>query len=271
MAVYAIGDIHGCRGALDDLLAHIGFNSAVDTLWLTGDLVNRGPDSLAVLRWAYQNQNCIQMVLGNHDLHLLAAHVGVWAADKNESHQQILQAEDAKQLCAYLRAQPLMLLADDYAMVHAGRLPEWRQEEAFELAMETSARIAADDDFLRIMYGNFPACWHPALSADMRGRVAVNAFSRLRLLAADGSMFLSYSGAPNKRPPGTIPWFDAAHRQHWRAATICGHWSSLGLLVRADLLAIDTGCLWGRQLTAVRLEDRKIFQTPARANETVKW
>lgn len=271
MAIYAVGDIHGCARTLDDLLAHISFSPSRDTLWLTGDLVGRGPDSPGVLRRLYQMRESVRAVLGNHDLHLLAAFLGAIPPPPDESLRAVLHSPDAAALCRWLRSFPLLHCEGEYALLHAGRLPEWEQMRAEELAAEAAARLQTDDNCFAAMYGNLPERMHPALSQDSRHRVVVNAFTRLRVLTADGAMALRYAGAPKNRPPGTIPWFDFPYRRRWKAATIFGHWSSLGLLLRRDLCALDTGCLWGRTLTAMRLEDRKIFQIPARAEDVVEY
>ena len=267
MAVYAIGDIHGCMRTLHNLLEEIGFSPSSDTLWLTGDLVNRGAQSLDALRWAKQHQQCVKIVLGNHDLHLLAMRDG--AREATAALQPLLAAPDAKPLCDFLQAQPLLYYEDDYVLLHAGRMPQWELAQAQALAQEAQIRIRRGD-FFYSMYGDLPARWHPALSDDNRHRLIINAFTRLRILNDDGSMALSYSGPPQHRPAATTTWFDFVGRKRWSATVICGHWSSLGLVVRPDLLAIDTGCLWGRCLTAVRLEDRKIFQVPAHAKDVIK-
>ena len=260
MAAFAIGDIHGCQRTLAALLARIAFNPTTDTLWLTGDLVNRGPDSLGVLRWAFAHRQCVNLVLGNHDLALLAAYLGVHPPAAGM--QEILAAADADILCTWLRRQPLALTVGGYILLHAGRLAEWEQEQALDLAAEAETRIQKDDSFFHIMYGDLPSRWHPALSADDRCRLIINAFTRLRILDSAGGMVLNYTGEPAQRPLDTMPWFDFPYRRRWDAAVICGHWSTLGLLRRADLLALDTGCLWGGSLTAVRLEDGKIWQIP---------
>ncbi|MGI9305725.1 MAG: symmetrical bis(5'-nucleosyl)-tetraphosphatase [Gammaproteobacteria bacterium] len=268
MAVYAVGDIHGCLRTLQDLLARIAFSPARDSLWLTGDLVNRGPDSLGVLRWARANQHCITAVLGNHDLHLLAARFG--ARPAGDSLRAVLDAPDAEELLTWLRARPLMHAEGDYALLHAGRLPEWEQAQTEDLAAETAAQIQNDDGFFGEMFGNSPARWHPALSAPARRRAVVNALTRLRIIGADGEMILNYAGAPRNRPPKSAPWFDVPHRRRWTATAVCGHWSALGLLLRQDLAAIDGGCLWGGTLAALRLEDRKIFQVAAHPEDSAK-
>lgn len=268
MAVYAVGDIHGCLRTFNDLLESIGFSPQKDSLWLVGDLVNRGADSLGVLRRVYEMRESVRAVLGNHDLHLLAMHSG--KRKPNESLRAVLDAPDADVLCGFLRSLPLLHSEGEYALLHAGRLPEWEEERAAELAAEAESRLRTDDNFLAAMYGNTPAKWHPALSENARQRTIVNAFTRLRILSQDGEMILDYVGAPQKRPPRTIPWFDFPYRKRWKAAVVCGHWSSLGFAARRDMVALDTGCGRGRTLTAMRLEDRRIFQVPARAADVVQ-
>ena len=265
MAVYAVGDIHGRLQTLRLLLEIAGVAEG-DTLWLTGDLVSRGPDSLGVLRWAFQNRRRIVAVLGNHDLHLLAARAG--AATPGEAARTILAAEDGEMLCDFLQALPLLHSEGDYVLLHAGRMPEWEQRQAEELAHEAALRIRGGD-FFSAMYGDCPHRWHPALSPDSRHRLIVNALTRMRLLTKDGGIFLPYAGAPQHRPPLTLPWFDAPRRRHWAATTVCGHWSSLGLMLRRDVMAIDTGG-FGGALTAMRLDDRKIFQAPLHPDDSVR-
>lgn len=272
MATFAVGDIHGCLRTLNDLLSLISFSPRQDTLWLTGDLVGRGPDSPGVLRRLHQMRGSVRAVCGNHDLHFLAAHLGARPAPENDaSLRELLRAPDAAELCGWLRSLPLMHCEGDYALLHAGRMPEWEQNRAEDLAAEAAARLHSDDNFFALMYGSEPLRWHPALSRDSRHRFLTNVFTRLRVLSADGATALRYAGAPENRPPGTIPWFDFPYRRRWRAAAVVGHWSSLGLLLRRDVVSLDTGCLWGRTLTAMRLEDRKIFQTPARAEDVVEY
>ena len=267
MATYAIGDIHGCLRTVDDLLARIRFSPS-DSLWLTGDLVGRGTDSLGVLRWAYEHRECVKMVLGNHDLHLLAAHAGMRSAG-DDSLSAVLRAPDTDELCQWLRAQPLMFRENGYALLHAGRMPEWDEEQAMTLAAEASVRIRDDDNFLGAMYGDSPARWDSELSGDSRHRLIVNAFTRMRLLTADGDIVPGYAGEPQNRPPKTVPWFDFPRRVQWSETVICGHWSTLGLVMRHDLAALDTGCLWGGSLTAMRLEDRAVFQVPVHSGESI--
>ncbi|MGU9952118.1 MAG: symmetrical bis(5'-nucleosyl)-tetraphosphatase [Gammaproteobacteria bacterium WSBS_2016_MAG_OTU1] len=269
MATYAIGDIHGCRQTLGALLSRIAFSPATDELWLTGDLVNRGTDSLGVLRWAFENRDNIRIVLGNHDLHLLAAHAGAITLPLTSPLQAILQAEDADILCEWLKAQPLLYAKGEYVLLHAGRMPEWGERQAADIALEAGERLR-QGDFFAAMYGDLPARWHSALSGDARHRVAINAFSRLRLLSADGSIVLPYSGRPQERPPQTVPWFDYYPRIEWSSTIVCGHWSALGLLLRRDIMAIDTGCLWSGMLTAICLEDHKLYQEPAHPADIVK-
>lgn len=268
MATYAIGDIHGCLRTLDNLLAHIGFSPSSDTLWLTGDLVNRGPDSAGVLRRVHSLRHCVKCVLGNHDLHLLAAHLNLKKVPREL--QSLFTQPDCDSLCNWLKTLPLMHIEDDYVLLHAGRLPEWQQSQTEELAREAEEAMQADDNFFAEMYGDFPARWHTALGGEERRRIIINAFTRMRILSASGEMIFPYTGPPQERPAGTVPWFDFPGRKRWSSTIICGHWSSLGLLIRPDIAAIDTGCLWGRSLTAMRLEDRKIFQVPAHAEDAVQ-
>lgn len=245
------------------LLDQIKFDSEKDELWLTGDLVNRGPDSLGVLRWAHERRDCVRTVLGNHDLHLLAAHAGAISLGPESPLLKILEAPDCDELCDWLRQSPLMIKGDGWALLHAGRLPEWSLDQALDLAAEAQERIQTDNGFLAAMYGDEPRRWDSALFGDDRHRLIVNAFTRMRLLSEDGGIVSGHPGPPNNRPAGTVPWFDFPGQKPWEEVTVCGHWSSAGLIDRSDLLAIDTGCLWGRCLTAVRLSDRKIFYEKA--------
>ena len=271
MAVYAVGDIHGRLRSLEDLLSLAGFSPAADTLWLAGDLVGRGPDSAGVLRWAHSRRGSIRAVLGNHDFHLLAAHAGAREIRGDDSLRAVLDSPDADMLCGWLKTLPLAHAEGEYALLHAGRLPEWGESEALELAAEAAEKIRAGGrDFFTAAYGDSPRRWHPALSGVARTRTVLNAFTRLRILDSDGGMVLGYSGPPQNLPSGAFPWFAFPRRRMWRSAVVCGHWSSLGLLLRRDVAALDTGGLAGGKLTAMRLEDRKIYQTPLRAEDAVK-
>jgi bis(5'-nucleosyl)-tetraphosphatase (symmetrical) len=264
MATYAVGDIQGCYGALQRLLEMASFDRARDRVWLTGDLVNRGPDSPGVLRWARGLGDRAVVVLGNHDLHLLAIAHGKAREDGarcRDTLVRILGEPDGRELLDWLGRQKLMHHEDGVAMVHAGLLPEWSIAQALELAREVEAELhEAPVRLFERMYGDEPAKWSEGLDRADRQRVVINAMTRIRMLNRSGEMDLSYSGAPAKAPSGLMSWFDVPGRASAATPIVCGHWAALGLVLRPDLLALDTGCGWGRQLTAVRLEDRAVFQ-----------
>jgi bis(5'-nucleosyl)-tetraphosphatase (symmetrical) len=244
------------------LLDKINFAPPADRLWLVGDIVNRGPDSLAALRWAHKNRDALSAVLGNHDLHLLMVKEGFARQHGGDTLSDILRAPDADELCAWLRRRPLLCRDSDYLMVHAGLLPQWTPDKAAALAREAEAAInsAGYRDFFAELYGNEPSRWEDDLSGVPRLRAIVNAMTRLRICSPSGEMNFAHRGNPAEIPEGYIPWFDAPARKSKNTTIVYGHWSALGLLMRKNLIAIDTGCLWGRRLTAVRLEDRKVFQ-----------
>jgi len=264
MATYAIGDIQGCHFSFQHLLSEIQFNPTRDRLWLVGDIVNRGSGSLEVLRWVYQHRDVINLVLGNHDLHALTVAEGFVRAHRGDTLQAILDAPDRAVLLDWLRHQPLMHDSGGYVMVHAGLLPQWTIQTATSLAAEVSQALCSEDyrDFLAHMYGNQPAAWRDDLEGMNRLRVITNAFTRLRVCTDAGEMDFKFKGELSDIPQGYRPWFDIAGRQSKDATIIFGHWSALGLQQRDKLFALDTGCLWGGQLTALRLEDRALFQVP---------
>ena len=262
MATYAIGDIQGCKHAFMALLTQLQFDKKRDQLWLVGDLINRGSGSLEVLRWCYQHQTSLKIVLGNHDLHALAVAHGLKAAHRGDTLQTIIAAPDAPELLTWLRYQRLMLADDEYAMVHAGLLPQWTLKQALSLASEVEQALQADSylDFLTSMYGNMPNAWRDDLTGMNRLRVITNAMTRLRICTAGGVMEFAFKGELQDVPQGYMPWFDVPARQSQASTIICGHWSALGLRQRDDIFALDTGCLWGGKLTAVCLETKTITQ-----------
>ena len=268
MAPYAIGDLQGCFEPLERLVARIGFDPARDRLWFVGDLVNRGPDSLACLRFVKGLGDRAVTVLGNHDLHLLCVAAGVESARKRDTLDDVLHAPDRDALLEWLRGRALMHVEGPYAMVHAGLLPEWSVDEARSLAAEVESvlRGPGHRDFLDRLYGDEPSRWSDSLAGMERLRVIVNATTRLRVCHADGAMALSYKGEPGEASEGLIPWFDMPGRRSATHTIVCGHWSALGLCTRAKLLSLDSGCVWGRALTAVRLEDRALFQVDCPGN-----
>ena len=227
-----------------------------------GDLVNRGPESLACLRYVKSLGDSAVVVLGNHDLHLLCVAEGVQRQHKRDTLDEVLGAPDREELLAWLRLRPLMHVEGEFALVHAGLLPEWTVAEARELAgeVERSLRAPGYRQFMARMYGNEPDRWDERLEGIDRLRVIVNAMTRLRVCAPDGRMALEFKGEPGETRGAMIPWFDMPGRRSADRTLVVGHWSALGLLERRDVVALDTGCVWGRTLSAIRLEDRRVFQ-----------
>lgn len=264
MATYAIGDIQGCYHAFSALLEKLAFDPQRDKLWLVGDVVNRGTGSLQVLRWCYQHRESIRMVLGNHDLHTLVVAHAIKSPHRSDTLQALLDAPDSQVLLDWLRHQPLMWAENGYAMVHAGLLPQWTLAKAQSLAREVESVLQGPDylAFLRHMYGNQPAMWDDGVTGYDRLRIITNAFTRLRICTPKGEMEFNFKGELEDVPAGYLPWFDVPNRLSSGSTIVCGHWSALGLRVRTDICALDTGCLWGGALTAMRLEDRAIYQVP---------
>ncbi|WP_035061785.1 symmetrical bis(5'-nucleosyl)-tetraphosphatase [Andreprevotia chitinilytica] len=264
MARYAIGDIQGCYTELQLLLDRMQFDPQRDTLYLVGDLVNRGPDSLAVLRWVMRQGAAVQTVLGNHDLHLLAIAAGVSKAKLGDTMATVLQAPDLPEIVDWLRRQPLMLTLSDAIVVHAGIWPGWDARLAQSLADEVGSVLAGNQwrSFLAAMYGNQPLQWSDALQGDDRLRFVVNAATRMRFVDTAGALQLKYKGELDRAPAGLCPWFEWPQRVA-TPRVICGHWSALGLRVSETLWALDTGCIWGGALTGVDLDSGRLFQVPA--------
>ena len=262
MARYAIGDVQGCYGALESLLSRIGFDAGRDELWFVGDLVNRGPQSLEVLRFVRSLGKSAITVLGNHDLHLIAVAEGHARLHRGDTLAGILDAPDRDELLAWLRSRKLAHADGEYLMVHAGVPPQWSPADALRLAGEVEAVLGSGGfaSFIAKMYGNLPNRWQESLQGADRLRVIVNALTRMRFCTAEGVMELGEKGGPGNAPAGYFSWFDAPHRKSARVTVICGHWSTLGYLQRPDLIALDSGCVWGGCLTAVRLEDREVWQ-----------
>lgn len=266
MATYAIGDIQGCYHAFKALLEVINFNVKRDRLWLVGDIINRGSGSLEVLRWCYQHQESIQIVLGNHDLHALAVKYNIKKANKYDTLQSSIDAADSDVLFVWLRQQPLFhaqyIAEHDYAMVHAGLFPQWTFHDALTLAKEVETSLQAEtyETFLNNMYGNQPKYWQDELTGFDRLRVITNAMTRMRVCSPTGEMEFDFKGELQDIPHGYMPWFDVPERLSQTTTIICGHWSALGLRQRNNIFALDTGCLWGGQLTAMCLETQAIMQ-----------
>ena len=262
MATYAIGDVQGCADALRRLRESFSFERARDRLWFVGDLVNRGPDSLATLRLVRDLGDAAVTVLGNHDFHLLAVAAGHAKKRRSDTLDAVLDAPDRDELLTWLRQRPMLHVEGKWAMVHAGLLPQWTIDKAALLAREVEAALRGEGwrEFLATLYGDTPDSWNENLRGADRLRVIVNAMARMRFCSADGTIELRTKGESANAPPGFFPWFDAPGRANCSHTIVCGHWSTLGLKMRPDLLALDSGCVWGGRLSAVRLEDGKLFQ-----------
>lgn len=262
MATYAIGDIQGCFEALELMLDRIAFDPARDRLWFVGDLVNRGPDSLKTLRFVRSLGERAITVLGNHDLHLLTVAAGFAKQHRGDTLEGILSAPDRDQLLDWLRRCKLMHAESGWAMVHAGLLPQWSVARALELAREVETVLVGDDylELLRRMYGNQPDTWRDDLEGLDRLRVIVNAMTRIRICTPEGRMEFRHKSAPRNLPHGFRPWYEIEGRASAGQAIVFGHWSALGLQATGDVIALDSGCLWGNALSAIRLEDRRIYQ-----------
>jgi len=262
MATYAIGDVQGCYDELNRLLDKIRFDPAADRLWFTGDLVNRGPRSLEVLRLVRSLGRRAVTVLGNHDLHLVAAQARGKARARDTFHD-VLEADDRDELIAWLRRRPLLHVEDGYAMVHAGLPPHWSLRKAQAICTAASRLIAArksDDFFREHMYGNAPESWRDSLRGWDRLRFVINCCTRLRVCTPAGRLELDYTGPPATAPRPARPWFALRGRRSRGATILFGHWSSLGRVHWPEhkVYGLDTGCVWGRKLTALRLDDGRL-------------
>jgi bis(5'-nucleosyl)-tetraphosphatase (symmetrical) len=269
LAIYAIGDLQGCYDPFRRLLDAIDFEPSRDTLWLAGDLVNRGPKSLKTLRFVHEIRDSVTSVLGNHDLHLLALQSGaVRNGNRFRSLRKLLNASDAEELCDWLRHRPLAHYDKklDTLLVHAGTHPRWTPKKTLALAAEVEEALQGDDyvAVLGRMYGNTPNKWSSKLEGYKRLRFIINCLTRMRAITADERLDLNFSGSPWRTRKGTRPWFEAEEPAWGDTRIVFGHWSVLGLVVLPNLVSLDTGCIWGRQLTAVRLDKRRprVIQVP---------
>ncbi|MBN3789889.1 symmetrical bis(5'-nucleosyl)-tetraphosphatase [Burkholderia sp. Ac-20353] len=250
----AIGDIQGCHSAFKTLINQLAL-PADTPLWIAGDVVNRGPASLASLRALVELGPRATVVLGNHDLHLLAVAAGIRTERPGDTIGEILDAPDADALLEWVRHRPFAHFEHGMLLVHAGVLPQWDATLALELADELQHALRAPDwrDTLSHLYGNEPNQWHPDLKKRDRMRVAFNAFTRIRFCTPDGAMEFRTNGGPDNAPPGYLPWFDVPGRRTSDVTVVFGHWAALGLMLRDDVVALDSGCVWGNQLSAVCL------------------
>ncbi|MGZ3253262.1 MAG: symmetrical bis(5'-nucleosyl)-tetraphosphatase [Burkholderiaceae bacterium] len=262
MTTYAIGDVQGCHHRLLELITRTDAASVLPDFVFLGDLVNRGPQSLATLRHIRNLGDRAKVTLGNHDLHLLAAAHSIRQPQKSDTLSEILNAPDRNELLDWLRMRPLALFENDYLFVHAGVVPQWTAQQTIDLAHEVEIALRGPDwvDFLREMYGNSPAKWDDTLSGIDRLRCIVNALTRIRLCSQDGTMEFKTKEGAGTEMPGYLPWFDVPGRKTANVTVVFGHWSTLGLLLRANLIGLDTGCVWGGKLSAINLENRQLIQ-----------
>ena len=265
MAMYCIGDLQGCASALDSLLATLDFSPSRDTAYFLGDLVNRGPDSLGSLRRIAQLGSSAHCLLGNHDIHLLAVSQSLRKPGRKDTLAPVLAAPDAPALIDWLRQQPLAMHAHGVLMVHAGVHPQWTLTDTLSHAAEVQAALAGPDwrAVLAELFGNSPD-WQPGLTGIDRLRAIVNVLTRIRYCTADGALDLNTKIATDDAPEGFMPWFDVPGRRTAQDTLVFGHWSTLGWLGRQDVFSIDSGCVWGGQLTALRLGATAADHTPIR-------
>jgi bis(5'-nucleosyl)-tetraphosphatase (symmetrical) len=260
---YFIGDIQGCADQLQSLLNKIEQTEPDAQYLFAGDLVNRGPKSLASLRLIRDLQiaDRAESVLGNHDLHLLAVANGIRKASRSDTLDDILQAPDREELLDWLRHRPMAISQHQHLLIHAGIFPQWSARQTMKLAHEVETQLRSENwlDLLRNMYGNTPAQWQDDLEGYDRLRCIINALTRMRFCSADGVMDFDSKDGLDSAPQGFAPWFDLS-RASEKTAVVFGHWSTLGLVLRDNLISLDTGCIWGGKLTAVALEDRQVVQ-----------
>ncbi|WP_397451070.1 symmetrical bis(5'-nucleosyl)-tetraphosphatase [Pseudomonas sp. NA-150] len=266
MAVYAVGDLQGCLEPLQCLLEHVDFDPGKDQLWLVGDLVNRGPESLETLRFLYAMRDSVVCVLGNHDLHLLAISCNIERLKKNDTLREILQAPDRDELLAWLRQQKLMHYDSerDIALVHAGIAPQWTLKKALRYAEEVESALRDDNlyqPFLDGMYGNEPALWDPELHGVTRLRVITNYFTRMRFCDRHGKLDLKSKEGIGSALPGYAPWFKHKDRKTKGLKIIFGHWAALeGQCDEPGLFALDTGCVWGGAMTLLNVDSGQLHR-----------
>jgi bis(5'-nucleosyl)-tetraphosphatase (symmetrical) len=264
--LFAIGDLQGCHDEFQRLLAAIAFDPACDRLWLAGDLVNRGPKSLETLRLCYQLKDVSTIVLGNHDLHLLAVAFGGHKPKKKDTLQNLLDAPDAAELCGWLRQLPLLHFDEqrNAMLVHAGILPAWSIQEALTYAAEVTATLQGKGftEFLKVIYGNKPDHWDPKLKGHSRLRVITNVFTRMRFVSRTGALDMNNKGPASKPSAGFVPWFDCPRADSCQI--FFGHWAALeGNTGKPQFRALDTGCVWGGVLRAIEVDTGMVTEVRA--------
>lgn len=263
MTTYVVGDLQGCLEPLLQLLDDVGFDAATDQLWAVGDIVNRGPHSLQALRFCHQLGDAFRMVLGNHDLHLLAVARGIRQPHRSDTLADILAAPDRDELLLWLQQQPLMIDSGDYLLVHAGIPPQWSKQQALKLAAEMKQVLADEESsaaFFQVMYGNDPDSWREGLEAPLRWRVITNYFTRMRFCTASGQLELSCKHPPDQPPEGFAPWYSHPERLTAGCNIIFGHWAALqGKFCGEHLFPLDTGCVWGGPLRLMNLDSGECY------------
>jgi len=270
MKTYVIGDLQGCAHEAEALLEKIALDAGADTqarILFVGDLINRGPESLLALRrmkaLAEKSAGRVEALLGNHDLHLIAVAAGAQSASKSDTLEEILAAPDRDELLAWLRGRPLAMFVDAHLLVHAGVAPQWDAAQTMALAGEVEEVLRGDGwiEFLAGMYGNQPDRWDDRLEGMERLRCIVNALTRMRLCLPDGTMdFTHKESESGPAGSGLLPWFDLPGRRTMDVTVVFGHWSALGLILRPNLVGLDSGCVWGGKLSAICLDDRALLQ-----------
>ena len=260
---YLVGDLQGCCDPLERLLQTLDFSPSRDRLYLLGDLVNRGPDSLGVLRYVRGLGDSAVTVMGNHDLHLLAIAAGVRRPRHSDTVQDVLEAPDRTELLEWLRTRPLLHRDAGLVLVHAGLLPQWTVDTAAVLAKEAEDALRSPQygTFMRTLYETqLPSRWSDELAGPVRGALIATILTRLRICTPDGTPDFSFGDPPDRAPAGFHAWFEIPGRKSAGTTIVCGHWAALGLHLAERVIALDSGCVWGRQLSAIRLEDREVFQ-----------
>ena len=272
MSAYAIGDVQGCYSELQNLLNEINFDERRDELWFAGDLVNKGPKSLQTLRFIKALGVNAKITLGNHDLHLLAVAKNIQPLLKKDTIQEILAADDVKELIDWLKSRPLLITDDNlnFTMVHAGLPPQWSLENAKEFAKECELILQSEkiNKLLAEMYGDTPNIWSDSLQDYAKQRFIINCFTRIRFCNSDGMLDFDTKVAPGKQSTSLIPWYSLPNRKTKDNKIIFGHWSTVHIgneknFKQYNVYPVDTGCLWGGRLTAMRLEDEKVFSVPS--------
>lgn len=270
MTTYAIGDLQGCREQFEQLLEQINFDPAQDRLWLSGDMVNRGPDSLGTLRLMYSLKDQISMVLGNHDLHMLASASNSQLGNRKDTFTDVLEADDSEKLLSWLQNQPLLHESNEYIMVHAGIHPSWSLEQARRYAAEVETVLRSDmaAGYFQAMYGNMPDQWSEQLQGMDRLRCITNSLTRMRYCYLDGRLDMLYKKPIASAPDNLIPWFslttEQSSQQRWEGKTLLiGHWASLQILQpKQNIICLDTGCCYGNKLSAYALKEKAWYQVP---------